>query len=162
MLDEKAMLRERQHLVSSIRHSPQLSFQLQYSRARSSPRVNYCPPSKGLGNEKDLSRVRIFYFRARWKPFDVHVFARRERTFHHVRLPGDRNPVGMVTLCRLGRGCRRSRRRCCFCGRRGLCGGRRRVRIERLLLRRIFLLFCRILGGLLTNAGRRLVHLITR
>ena len=90
-----------------------------------------------LRHEKNLTGVWVLHFRARRESFNIDIFAGREWTFHHVRLPGNWNSVRMIAFSGAA-----SRRSGCGRGHRGRHfrrrrGGAWRVRIKWLLLRRV-------------------------
>jgi len=109
------------HAGSRILHQPQLPIAAIHS----------------LRHEKNFAGVRILHFRARRKPFNIDIFARRERALHYVRLSGNGNSVGMVALggsTGRRRRCRRGHWRRHFRRWRSAAGG---VWIKGLLLGRI-------------------------
>jgi hypothetical protein len=113
------------------------------------------PKGHPLGNQKDLVRIRILYFRSRRESFHVNVLARRIRTLHQVRLARNRNSVRIIALCNLRRRGWWRRWSCRGLYRWSTCGLNRAVRIKWLLRWRVLLgLSGRIIGGPMSG-GRR-------
>ena len=111
-------------------------FSIKY-RASSITR-NLPPVASGepLRHEKNFTGIWVLHLRAGGESFNIYIFAGREWTFHHVRLPGNWNAVRMIALSGAANrsGCGRGHRRRHFRRRRG---GTWRVRIKWLLLRRV-------------------------
>jgi hypothetical protein len=112
-----------------------------------------------LWDEENLTRVRILYLCARRETLHIDVFARRKRTLHNVRLTRNRDAVRVIAFLRLSGHSRRRRRDRRLLG-RDILRLRRCVRIEWLLLRRIF--FGRRIACDAMMSARRLLHVRTR
>src|SRR5205814_10149609 len=108
-----------------------------------------------LRDANNFVRLGVLHFRSWRKSFDVHVFAGRKRTFDEMRLARNRDSVWIISL-RYFRGRSRWNRR----SRPRLPGRSLRlngsIRVERLLLRRVFFgLRWRVIRDAMRGALRR-------